>query len=137
MQILTLTSADRSSLSSKEFFSALALTALAQKGERPSLEALANLQALPLPRLQSKTQTNGYHESPVLDRTLETISVTLIPEKEGWFLQKYTLASDVRDSLSRRSSLQKRDAAVSRRYSDFVWLADCLSKRYVSELGYA
>jgi hypothetical protein len=28
---------------------------------------------------------------------------------------------------------QKRSGeAVSRRYSDFVWLLDCLSKRYVS-----
>ncbi|WRT68941.1 uncharacterized protein IL334_005923 [Kwoniella shivajii] len=52
-------------------------------------------------------------------KKLETVDVTLIPEKEGWFLQKYRVESDKRSS-----------GAVSRRYSDFVWLLDCLIKRY-------
>ncbi|RSH95368.1 Sorting nexin mvp1 [Saitozyma podzolica] len=52
-------------------------------------------------------------------KRLETVEVTLIAEKEGWFLQKYRVESDKRSG-----------EVVSRRYSDFVWLLDCLSKRY-------
>ncbi|OXB36473.1 sorting nexin MVP1 [Cryptococcus neoformans] len=49
----------------------------------------------------------------------ERIVVTLIPEKEGWFLQKYRIESDKRG-----------EGPVARRYSDFVWLMDVLEKRY-------
>ncbi|WWC73211.1 uncharacterized protein I206_107177 [Kwoniella pini CBS 10737] len=52
-------------------------------------------------------------------KRLEHVDVTLITEKEGWFLQKYRIESDKRSA-----------GAVSRRYSDFVWLLDCLVKRY-------
>ncbi|WVQ93322.1 hypothetical protein IAU59_000390 [Kwoniella sp. CBS 9459] len=52
-------------------------------------------------------------------KRLETVEVVLIAEKEGWFLQKYKVESDKRPS-----------GVVSRRYSDFVWLLDCLIKRY-------
>ncbi|KAK6904423.1 hypothetical protein I203_105236 [Kwoniella mangroviensis CBS 8507] len=52
-------------------------------------------------------------------KDLEQVEVALIPEKEGWFLQKYRVESDKRSS-----------GPVSRRYSDFVWLLDCLIKRY-------
>ena len=48
-------------------------------------------------------------------KRLETIEVGLITEKEGWFLQRTA-------------------EPVSRRYSDFVWLLDCLIKRYVSDI---
>lgn len=51
----------------------------------------------------------------------EIITVTLLPEKEGMFLfqhRNYEVKS------ARRSS------TVVRRYSDFVWLLDCLHKRY-------
>lgn len=51
----------------------------------------------------------------------ETIVVSLLPEKEGMFMfqhHNYEVAS------SRRAS------KVIRRYSDFVWLLDCLHKRY-------
>ncbi|KAK8843408.1 hypothetical protein IAR55_007065 [Kwoniella newhampshirensis] len=51
-------------------------------------------------------------------KKLETVEVSLT-QKEGWFLQKYTVES------SRRSA-----GPVSRRYSDFVWLLDTLLKRY-------
>ncbi|WWC91329.1 uncharacterized protein L201_006272 [Kwoniella dendrophila CBS 6074] len=53
-------------------------------------------------------------------KNLENVQVTLITEKEGWFLQKYKVESDKRSS----------GEPVSRRYSDFVWLLDCLIKRY-------
>ncbi|KIR58232.1 sorting nexin MVP1 [Cryptococcus bacillisporus CA1873] len=49
----------------------------------------------------------------------ERIVVTLLPEKEGWFLQKYRIESDKRG-----------EGPVARRYSDFVWLMDVLEKRY-------
>ncbi|TYJ55310.1 hypothetical protein B9479_004033 [Cryptococcus floricola] len=52
-------------------------------------------------------------------KDLERVTVDLIPEKEGWFLQKYRL-----------SSTKRGDQAVTRRFSDFLWLADILSKRY-------
>ena len=72
-------------------------------------------------------------------KRLETVEVGLISEKEGWFLQKYKIKSDVSRARCRRPGRwlkscghQKRTAEpVSRRYSDFVWLLDCLVKRYV------
>ncbi|KAI9667345.1 MAG: Sorting nexin mvp1 [Bathelium mastoideum] len=51
----------------------------------------------------------------------EVVTITALPEKEGTFLfqhRNYQVAS------ARRSS------KVIRRYSDFVWLLDCLHKRY-------
>lgn len=51
----------------------------------------------------------------------ETVTVTLLPEKEGMFLfqhHNYEIKS------ARRASV------VVRRYSDFVWLLGCLHKRY-------
>ncbi|RDA93543.1 hypothetical protein CP533_3977 [Ophiocordyceps camponoti-saundersi (nom. inval.)] len=51
----------------------------------------------------------------------EHMAVTLMPEKEGMFLfqhHNYEVAS------------QRRGSKVIRRYSDFVWLLDCLQKRY-------
>ena len=51
----------------------------------------------------------------------ETITVSAIAEKEGVFLfqhRNYEVAS------------ARRNSKVIRRYSDFVWLLDCLHKRY-------
>jgi len=51
----------------------------------------------------------------------EIVTVTLLPEKEGMFLfqhRNYEIKS------------QRRASTVVRRYSDFVWLLDCLHKRY-------
>lgn len=51
----------------------------------------------------------------------ETVTVTLLPEKEGVFLfqhRNYEVKS------------ARRASTVIRRYSDFVWLLDCLHKRY-------
>lgn len=51
----------------------------------------------------------------------EIVTVTLLPEKEGMFLfqhRNYEIKS------------QRRGSTVVRRYSDFVWLLDCLHKRY-------
>ena len=51
----------------------------------------------------------------------ETILVTLMPEKEGMFLFRH---HNYEVTSSRRGS------KVIRRYSDFVWLLECLHKRY-------
>ncbi|KAI0399884.1 hypothetical protein F4802DRAFT_587416 [Xylaria palmicola] len=51
----------------------------------------------------------------------ENITVTLMPEKEGIFMfqhHNYEVTS------------VRRGSKVIRRYSDFVWLLDCLHKRY-------
>ena len=51
----------------------------------------------------------------------EMVTVTLLPEKEGMFMfqhHNYEVKS------------VRRGSAVIRRYSDFVWLLDCLHKRY-------
>ncbi len=51
----------------------------------------------------------------------ENITVMLMPEKEGMFLfqhHNYEVTS------------ARRGSKVIRRYSDFVWLLDCLHKRY-------
>ncbi|KAI1827396.1 hypothetical protein F4861DRAFT_492463 [Xylaria intraflava] len=51
----------------------------------------------------------------------ESITVTLLPEKEGVFMfqhHNYEVTS------------LRRGSKVIRRYSDFVWLLDCLHKRY-------
>lgn len=51
----------------------------------------------------------------------EIITVTLLPDKEGMFMfqhRNYEVKS------------VKRSSSVIRRYSDFVWLLDCLHKRY-------
>lgn len=53
--------------------------------------------------------------------TEEVVTITTIPEKEGIFLfqhRNYQVCS------------ARRNAKVVRRYSDFVWLLDCLHKRY-------
>lgn len=51
----------------------------------------------------------------------EVVTVNLLPEKEGIFMfqhRNYEVAST------------RRQSKVIRRYSDFVWLLDCLHKRY-------
>ncbi|QKX58301.1 uncharacterized protein TRUGW13939_05423 [Talaromyces rugulosus] len=51
----------------------------------------------------------------------ETVTVILLPEKEGVFMfqhRNYEVKS------------ARRGSSVVRRYSDFVWLLDCLQKRY-------
>ena len=53
--------------------------------------------------------------------TSEVITVTMLPEKEGMFMfqhRNYEVKS------------VRRGSSVVRRYSDFVWLLDCLHKRY-------
>lgn len=54
-------------------------------------------------------------------RVAETVTINLLPEKEGMFMfqhRNYEVKS------------ARRGSTVVRRYSDFVWLLDCLQKRY-------
>jgi sorting nexin-8 len=58
---------------------------------------------------------------PVPSGVEETITISAIAEKEGMFMfqhRNYQVAS------------ARRNSKVIRRYSDFVWLLDCLHKRY-------
>nr|ODN88644.1 sorting nexin MVP1 [Cryptococcus depauperatus CBS 7841] len=75
-----------------------------------------------------RANNSTFHSDPILINgasqegyweNLEHVQVAFVPEKEGWFLQKYKIESDKRG-----------EAPVSRRYSDFVWLMDVLTKRY-------
>ncbi|KAI9801186.1 MAG: hypothetical protein M1825_003460 [Sarcosagium campestre] len=51
----------------------------------------------------------------------EVIAITVLPEKEGMFLFQHR---------NYQVSSERRGSKVIRRYSDFVWLLDCLHKRY-------
>ena len=51
----------------------------------------------------------------------EVVSITVLPEKEGMFMFQHR-------NYEVRSA--RRSSTVIRRYSDFVWLLDCLHKRY-------
>ncbi|KAJ5952855.1 uncharacterized protein N7479_011268 [Penicillium vulpinum] len=58
---------------------------------------------------------------PTNPQVEESVSVTLLPEKEGLFMfqhRNYEVKS------------ARRGSTVIRRYSDFVWLLDCLQKRF-------
>ncbi|TLD29752.1 Sorting nexin mvp1 [Venturia nashicola] len=66
-------------------------------------------------------RTNSSAPRPVAPGVEETITITSISEKEGlMFFQhrNYEVVS------------ARRNSKVIRRYSDFVWLLDCLHKRY-------
>ena len=51
----------------------------------------------------------------------ETVTIALLPEKEGMFMFQH-------HNYEVRSA--RRASSVVRRYSDFVWLLDCLHKRH-------
>ncbi|KZF26919.1 sorting nexin Mvp1 [Xylona heveae TC161] len=51
----------------------------------------------------------------------ETVTIELLPEKEGMFMFRHR---------NYQVSSVRRNTKVIRRYSDFVWLLDCLQKRY-------
>ncbi|SPO03094.1 related to MVP1 protein [Cephalotrichum gorgonifer] len=79
------------------------------------------------PRMSTGGQSGGSGLAPtgVSGRTgnslEEVITLTLMPEKEGFFLFQH---HNYEVTSSRRGS------KVVRRYSDFVWLLECLHKRY-------
>lgn len=51
----------------------------------------------------------------------ESVTITLLPEKEGLFMFQHR---------NYEVNSARRGSTVVRRYSDFVWLLDCLQKRY-------
>ena len=53
--------------------------------------------------------------------TGESVTVTSLPEKEGMFLFQHR---------NYEVKTLRKGSSVVRRYSDFVWLLDCLQKRY-------
>lgn len=68
---------------------------------------------------QQQGQRGGLRPAGV--RAEESVTITVLPEKEGMFLFQHR---NYQISSGRRAS------RVVRRYSDFVWLLDCLHKRY-------
>lgn len=63
----------------------------------------------------------GANLNPVNRAVEESVTITILPEKEGMFMfqhRNYEVKSP------------RRGSSVVRRYSDFVWLLDCLHKRY-------
>jgi sorting nexin-8 len=85
-------------------------------GSGPSREPGGGLSSAPAPA-HNRTIGGGGTGAAVE----ENILVTLMPEKEGMFLFQH---HNYEVTSSRRGS------KVIRRYSDFVWLLDCLHKRY-------
>jgi sorting nexin-8 len=53
--------------------------------------------------------------------TGESVTITMLPEKEGMFMFQHR---------NYEVKALRRGSTVVRRYSDFVWLLDCLQKRY-------
>jgi sorting nexin-8 len=53
--------------------------------------------------------------------TGESVTITTLPEKEGMFMFQHR---------NYEVKALRRGSSVVRRYSDFVWLLDCLQKRY-------
>ncbi|KIY01251.1 uncharacterized protein Z520_02803 [Fonsecaea multimorphosa CBS 102226] len=53
--------------------------------------------------------------------TGESVTITTLPEKEGVFMFQHR---------NYEVKAARRGSSVVRRYSDFVWLLDCLQKRY-------
>lgn len=51
----------------------------------------------------------------------EVVTITLLPDKEGMFMFQHR---------NYQVSSVRRNSKVVRRFSDFVWLLDCLHKRY-------
>ncbi|KAI5281612.1 Sorting nexin mvp1, partial [Ascosphaera aggregata] len=67
----------------------------------------------------SRTLGGGSKVPPPKDD--EIISIVMLPEKEGMFMFQHR-------NYEVKSS--RRESSVIRRYSDFVWLHDCLIKKY-------
>ncbi|KAJ6095961.1 hypothetical protein N7486_006707 [Penicillium sp. IBT 16267x] len=83
------------------------LSSFVPPGEEPS-------DLTPRPRPLGVTRTTN----PQIE---ETVTINLLPEKEGIFMfqhRNYEVKS------------ARRGSTVVRRYSDFVWLLDCLNKRF-------
>ncbi|KAK0647167.1 hypothetical protein B0T16DRAFT_173035 [Cercophora newfieldiana] len=71
------------------------------------------------PPVPTPSRTIGSGRAGAMVR--DNILVALMPEKEGFFMFQHH---------NYEVSSSKRASKVVRRYSDFVWLLDCLHKRY-------
>ncbi|KAG8742768.1 Sorting nexin mvp1 [Ceratobasidium sp. 414] len=62
----------------------------------------------------------------------EVALVSIVPEKQGFLLNRYTVYLVQTEASSHPRSLDEidRGPAVQRRYSEFAWLWDCLVRRY-------
>lgn len=74
------------------------------------------------PREHSSSLTRPIGGNRALGRGVdEIVVVTLLPEKEGLFMFQHR---------NYQVSSARRGSKVTRRYSDFLWLLECLQKRY-------
>ncbi|KAK5059815.1 hypothetical protein LTR84_009698 [Exophiala bonariae] len=74
------------------------------------------------PNLPSHGSQGSTSQSLVIPTgTGESVIVSMLPEKEGMFLFQHH---------NYEVKTIRRGSSVVRRYSDFVWLLDCLQKRY-------
>lgn len=67
------------------------------------------------------SQGSGAQSLVIPAGTGESVVVSMLPEKEGMFLFQHH---------NYEVKTIRRGSSVVRRYSDFVWLLDCLQKRY-------
>lgn len=71
--------------------------------------------------LAPRRRSLGLGRSTTNPQVEEIVTVSMLPEKEGLFMfqhRNYEVKS------------ARRGSTVIRRYSDFVWLLDCLQKRF-------
>ncbi|TIA82170.1 hypothetical protein E3P98_01595 [Wallemia ichthyophaga] len=104
-----------------EFQFALALAAYAQQGQELLIDVVTmSKPPIPFPHLANESpqlHEDGWAVSA--QEMSDTVSVRLEGEKEGFFFTHHNYTIDKSDNGS-----------VSRRFSDFVWLHDCLMTRY-------
>lgn len=117
-QILGLTVRGRN-VQKAEFKFALALAAYAQQGQELLIDVVTmSKPPIPFPRLvdEAPLQEDGWAIST--QEMSDTLVVRLEGEKEGFVFSHHNY------------SIDKSGGSVSRRFSDFVWLHDCLMTRY-------
>ena len=91
-------------------------------GSNPGLAGSNRADDLP----RGRDLSGGYHGSTGPARVGgngagEVVTITLLPEKEGIFMFQHR---------NYQISSTRKNTKVVRRYSDFVWLLNCLHKRY-------
>lgn len=76
----------------------------------------------PIPSRPGRPQQPSMAASVAVPKgTGELVVITILPDKEGMFLFQHH---------NYEVKTIRRGSTVVRRYSDFVWLLDCLQKRY-------
>ncbi|TIA86548.1 hypothetical protein E3P99_03647 [Wallemia hederae] len=105
-----------------EFNFALALAAYAQQGQELLIDVVTmSKPPIPFPRLADETPLQQDGWAITTQEMSDTLVVRLEGEKEGYIFSHHNYSIEKTGSAG---------DAVSRRFSDFVWLHDCLLTRY-------